>query len=490
MMYLLLRNNKQTGPHSLEELKNMGLKAYDLVWLEGKSAAWRYPCEIDELSAFAPPVEEQPFDRFYKRPAQTAATTTAAGPSIAGKPAVSESIATPVTVESTKTPGKRIIYVTMPAGKTTREPLVTRETSNTTARAREPISSREPAREPLLTATNAPEPAREPLLTTANTPDPAHLAYASGSSYARAPIEDYSAHADVNDIPSVEFAPRSTFDPRPGSKPRKSGRILRFLAFGLAIIALLAAGIIIGLSLNKDTLPFQQKIAAKTPSAIPGQSIVHTTAQQLPAPVPNPTTLPVTARPADSVARIVSRPAPTTPAITKTIVKTTGPAIKTPGTKTPKEKPIHPTVQTNFTPVTGDSAAGVSAVVQREAVHRSDITETHPADNVDRETVRTTLAKQVSVGANGYTVGTFGGINDLQLTVTNRSAYPLDVVIVEVQYIQANKKVFKTENMYFRGIGAGAALMLEAPKSSRGIKVQYKITTISSKELGLSYSGI
>jgi hypothetical protein len=32
--------------------------------------------------------------------------------------------------------------------------------------------------------------------------------------------------------------------------------------------------------------------------------------------------------------------------------------------------------------------------------------------------------------------------------------------------------------------------MLEAPKSSRGIKVQYKITTISSKELGLSYSGI
>ncbi len=170
-------------------------------------------------------------------------------------------------------------------------------------------------------------------------------------------------------------------------------------------------------------------------------------------------------------------------------IKTTGTAIKTPGTKTPKEKPIRPIVQTNFIPVTRDSAAGVSSVVHREAVHRTDIAEPHP-DNLDRETVRLTLANQVSVGANGYTVGTFGGINDLQLTVTNRSVYPLDLVIVEVQYIQANKKVFKTENMYFRGVGAGAALMLEAPKSSRGIKVQYKITTISSKELGLSYSGI
>src|SRR5918998_1422410 len=66
--YLLLRDNKQSGPYSVEELAAHGLKAYDLVWLEGKSAAWRYPSEIDELKPFAPVVEEQPFDRFYKKP--------------------------------------------------------------------------------------------------------------------------------------------------------------------------------------------------------------------------------------------------------------------------------------------------------------------------------------------------------------------------------------------------------------------------------------
>src|SRR5580704_3689684 len=66
-MYLLLRDNKQSGPYSFDELKTKGLKAYDLVWVEGRSAAWRYPSEIAELKAFAPSVEEQPFDRFYKR---------------------------------------------------------------------------------------------------------------------------------------------------------------------------------------------------------------------------------------------------------------------------------------------------------------------------------------------------------------------------------------------------------------------------------------
>src|ERR1700684_1413152 len=67
--YLLLRHNKQFGPLTLDELTLKGFKAYDLVWVEGKSAAWRYPSEIPELKSFAPVVEEQPFDRFYKRPA-------------------------------------------------------------------------------------------------------------------------------------------------------------------------------------------------------------------------------------------------------------------------------------------------------------------------------------------------------------------------------------------------------------------------------------
>ena len=56
--YLLLRNNKQSGPYSAEELRSMGLKALDLVWVEKKSSSWRYPSEIRELVPFISPAEE------------------------------------------------------------------------------------------------------------------------------------------------------------------------------------------------------------------------------------------------------------------------------------------------------------------------------------------------------------------------------------------------------------------------------------------------
>src|SRR3954463_13156593 len=65
--YRLLRNNKESGPYSAEELITSGFKPYDLIWADGKSAAWRYPGEMEEFKLHAPAVEEQPFDRFYKK---------------------------------------------------------------------------------------------------------------------------------------------------------------------------------------------------------------------------------------------------------------------------------------------------------------------------------------------------------------------------------------------------------------------------------------
>jgi hypothetical protein len=47
--YLLLRNNKSSGPYSYEELLCLPLKPQDLVWVDRKSTQWRYPSEIDEF---------------------------------------------------------------------------------------------------------------------------------------------------------------------------------------------------------------------------------------------------------------------------------------------------------------------------------------------------------------------------------------------------------------------------------------------------------
>ena len=50
--FRLLRNNKETGPFSLDELLQHSLKPYDLVWVEGKCAGWRYPSELEMLKPY------------------------------------------------------------------------------------------------------------------------------------------------------------------------------------------------------------------------------------------------------------------------------------------------------------------------------------------------------------------------------------------------------------------------------------------------------
>ena len=412
-MYLLLRNNKQSGPYSLEDLKNMGLKAYDLVWLEGKSAAWRYPCEIEELKEFAPAVEEQPFDRFYKKPVATTTTTTASSPN--GNKDTSTIAFQPVSsTSSSREPavltGKRIIYVTLPAGRPASTPV--RET---------------PVRE---------IPRELPTL------------------------GENTSLSDRREMSTVEFAPRR--------RAHSNERLMKLLGVGLCILALLAAGIFIGLSMNKQTLASQKRIASGTTSPSTAKQV---SAAVRPAPVLTTNNAAPVSSTADENARSANDVTVTTSA---------------PGKRTRKHsgKVIIPAL---IPPIQKDSPLAEIPVVTREAIHRK-TAEPSLIDN--NEAAKTALTSEVSVGANGYSVGTFGGINDLQLTVTNRSTHPLDLVVVEVKYIQANKKVYKTENLNFHDVGAGGALMQEAPKSSRGIRVQYRIISISSKEMGISYSGL
>ncbi|GAA4345426.1 hypothetical protein [Flaviaesturariibacter amylovorans] len=44
--FYLLRNNRETGPFTLDELLQQCLLAGDLVWVEGKSQNWEYPSEV------------------------------------------------------------------------------------------------------------------------------------------------------------------------------------------------------------------------------------------------------------------------------------------------------------------------------------------------------------------------------------------------------------------------------------------------------------
>jgi hypothetical protein len=50
-VYLMLRDNIQSGPYSFDELLQQQLLASDLIWVEGKSTAWAYPYEIEDLKS-------------------------------------------------------------------------------------------------------------------------------------------------------------------------------------------------------------------------------------------------------------------------------------------------------------------------------------------------------------------------------------------------------------------------------------------------------
>jgi len=58
-VYRLLRNNREEGPFTSEELIQKNLKPYDLIWIDGRSAAWNYPAELPEFKNYAP-LPQQP----------------------------------------------------------------------------------------------------------------------------------------------------------------------------------------------------------------------------------------------------------------------------------------------------------------------------------------------------------------------------------------------------------------------------------------------
>jgi hypothetical protein len=50
--YLLLRDDEQSGPFSLEQIKSKSLQPTDLIWVLGVSNGWSYATEVEELHGF------------------------------------------------------------------------------------------------------------------------------------------------------------------------------------------------------------------------------------------------------------------------------------------------------------------------------------------------------------------------------------------------------------------------------------------------------
>jgi hypothetical protein len=483
--YLLLRDNKQTGPYTVSELIQKGIKPYDLVWLDGKSAAWRYPSEIEELKAYAPAVEEQPYDRFYKKPAAeqqeeespllNARKKASAAPdrnsiperianterqntySSSDAPIVNQtaaqSVYAPLPVEEkavVKNDPPRKIYVTLPTGQTSKvsqkaspapETKIVTETVN-------PVMKLVPANPVVKETPVADETQKE--------------------SYR--PYNSFSSRLDssfpIADVPSIPARPTEKL---PVSRNPKT-----FMR-AIAAICLLMGGIIIGLIISNSR---QKTSAAELDNLV--KRIQERSQAQKAGYIP-----PVVVDAPDETTN-QPRPENNLPAQTEVSQENKKPAtaIKS------KQAVTEPADNKNTLPpvVTAPVSTAREEVKIKPA---DDIREVRqPRNEAAVESTRKNIRQLISARNNKYKTGVLGGISDLSITVSNKSDFEIDQVEVEIEYLGPEKKVVKKQMLVFNNVPAGKDVTLDAPKTSRGVSVNYSIKTIQSKSLGIAHSGM
>jgi hypothetical protein len=424
--FLLLRNNKQTGPYSVEELEQMGLKAYDLIWVNGKSAAWRYPGEIDELKSFAPPVEEQPYDRFYKKPSEEtqkkaeapkseavketafSANGSSNGNGSANGSSNGNGYAAPINPQPKKVKEYKRVFVTLPnAGVNKRVELPIQET-------------------PVVPPKNV-----EPIPSVAEKQKPQK-------------IEAYKDETNGHSSIDIYYTKKRGFS---------SKKTFLVSAFVIGILALIGLGMFIGLSLqqpNKEAGKQETERVYRVSDKetdIPTRPVSHidnkiaTDDRTLQSNVPN----------ADSSLEVPASKKPKTNHI---------PSLKNQLKDLEQKSNVKP-IDSSLLNLTPSKTESEKKVVEKKAPD---------------------LAKFVSVSNNDFQVGPFGGISRLALTVHNSSDYDIDLVVVNLEYLKVNKEVYKTETLYFKDVNANSSVTVDAPKSSRGNKINYKISLITSKD--------
>ncbi|MFT3934733.1 MAG: hypothetical protein QM726_14005 [Chitinophagaceae bacterium] len=450
--YRLLRDNKESGPFSEEEMIAKGFKPYDLIWVEGRSAGWRYPSEIPSFKAFAPAIEEQPYDRFYKKqPEQKLFSEERAQSALLNKE--KETVKTdktpnPVTSKAPEysikaLPGKHI-HVILPSGNTVNLNALVAKNENTTPKETVSIDNAESAYSngaiSEQTAVKAiaqssfkkEEPVAEPIVAKA--------------------IGEY----DLPDTNSYETQPIVYTTQNTNSSGFSWGLIAAaFIGFA----TLVGLGIMIGLTLAKqpgNTVNGNELSTNKSKEQLQDNSTNKQASQSTVADVPSPIVDEPVQQPLNSGNN------------NKELVQNA--VVK--NTVLPEDAGLNKAEKKS----TEEKSAGINSKEQSSGASLNNKPTPAPVN----------VEKTLSLTTNDFRTGAFGGISGLKYTLFNGSRYTLESVEVEVDYIQANDKVFKTEKLIFKDIPSGTQTTIEAPSSNRGVKLNSRIIKINTREGGLN----
>jgi hypothetical protein len=441
--YLLLRNNKESGPFNFDDLLKSGLKPYDLVWVEGKSAAWRYPSEIEELKPYAPATEEQPFDRFFKK------TVPEEHIQLQQEIAVPEDKPVEIEEKYAKYIPKKSVFVTLPgqSSKSSAQPETLKPQ----------VSRPQPKPEPVAEQTAT------PIITVTENPEAAKIKFSQ-------PLDE------------IKEMYVKTLQQRKTKIARKNFLLANFKRAAV-IIGLVALGVVAGLVINSrsdgsDSLA-RQTLQATIPTSPalggndevsdnePDQSQIlsknNNNTMQEPEPEPEPLSPQVKKQlqlQEEKTMITPPRPKRESAVLSETDFQQQGLSI------------------TALEPIGKDPVTG-----ERSRKIRSEsATDDKPVAKSVLPSRKSGLTSLVSVTSNEYKRVAFGGIRNLELTVTNDSKFILDKVTVELQYLKPSEEPLRTELVQFHTISPNGTMTKKIKDTNRGIKVSYRIIDIQPQQ--------
>lgn len=466
--YLLLRNNQKNGPFNLDDLLKYGLKPYDLVWVEGKSAAWRYPSEIAELKSFAPAVEEQPYDRFYKKNTETQDQAIAVAPKLADpvieQPVVQQTQS--IEEKYAKYIPKKSVFVTMPGGGASTSSASA--TSTSSASATSANSSAAGSASNSSTSANSaqiqkppvpqPEPIPAPTITVTENPEAARIKFSQ-------PLDE------IKEMYVKTLQHRK-------SKIARKNFLMTNLKRAAVIAGLIAVGIFAGLAIKSNSGADDTQAQQPLQKAIPASAALSglETAADEPALQENGLS-----NNTHSPAITHLEPVPLPPHVKQRLQEEEQKELIA-SSRLKKETPlITPAERLQFEeqaePVERDPSTG-----ERSKKVRTDNPDDRPVAKTVMAPRKSGLSNLVSVTSNEYKRVAFGGIRNLELTITNDSKYVLDKVTVELNYLKPSEEPLKTELIQFHSVSPNGSMTMKIKDTNRGIKVSYKIVDIQSQQ--------
>lgn len=555
--YFLLRDNKQSGPYSLEQLKSLDLKTTDLLWKEGSSALWRNPHELDELVPFLDAINETKQVLELRLPEEEPVLTAASGTNLevpvdvkydnerlkGENPPVSPAIS-PEISESEET---KAVKNTQPSGPI--KVIVADDHSLFREGVKLALSHKHDV-EIIAEAENgvhllnllkhhkpdvilldiempvmdgiaalkeirklygnlkviilSMHDARSMVTTLMKTGANSYLTKSADSATIYKAIKGvHSNDFHYTDLSSKSMIEALKEDPKLVVKERvvqrvddKSDMMLKLREINkrhtvrmpsrkrkrrsmiLLVASIFTAIVVLGIFYVNDQAPKNKIMYAgpfpdsSSPKSQSKDTVVVLQAVE-PVPASEQQTINDLLREQDSI--IQSRRSINIPK------QSLAPSVASGDDAL--NKPARPkrVVRETPEPLASESEAVVAAEPEKPApvVNK-------PVDSPvvkDKGLALYQLRNQLSVVANEYGKGVFGGVYDIQLTVTNRSSYHVDDVTVQLEYLLGGKKVHRTTLLHVKDLGPASSKVISAPKNSRGVSIQYWITSCTSKEI-------